>query len=168
MRKYTLPNPLTTTVIILVAGIFSAVAAMAAAPINEVVPIDPAGVDKLIKQRDCPVIIIAMAPWCSPCREELPILQKLYEKYREKGLSLIGVSLDVSGPAGMQPLVDRMELSFPVYWGGEKVMAAYKISAVPTLLVVKEGKVEKKILGKRSERFLENQILSLIGTCEKP
>ena len=168
MRKHILSKPRTTTVIILFAAIYSAVVSMAAASENEVVPIDPAGVETLIKQQDCPVIIIAMAPWCSPCRAELPILQKLYEKYRENGLALIGVSLDISGPAAMQPIVDRMELSFPVYWGGEKVMEAYKISAVPTLLVVKEGKVEKKILGKRSERFLEKEILSLIGTCEKP
>ncbi|MBW2558794.1 MAG: TlpA family protein disulfide reductase [Deltaproteobacteria bacterium] len=134
---------------------------------NLVVPIDVNGIEALIKTQDCPVMLVAMASWCAPCRAELPILQKMYEKYKDEGLRIIGISLDVGGPSAMQPLVDQMGLGFPVYWGGEKVTAKYSISAIPLTYVVKKGKIVEKILGQRSENFIEGKIVSLLGKCKE-
>ena len=134
---------------------------------NLVVPIDVAGIEALLNTRDCPVMLVAMASWCAPCRAELPILQIMYEKYKEKGLRIIGISLDIGGPSKMQPLVDQMGLGFPVYWGGEKVTSKYSISAIPLTYVVKKGKIVEKILGQRSEEFIEKKIVSLLGECKE-
>lgn len=134
---------------------------------NLVVPIDVAGIEALLNTRDCPVMLVAMASWCAPCRAELPILQKMYEKYKDKGLRIIGISLDIGGPSAMQPLVDQMGLGFPVYWGGEAVTAKYSISAIPLTYVVKKGKIVEKILGQRSEDFIEGKIVSLLGECKE-
>jgi len=134
---------------------------------NLVVPIDIAGIEALMETRDCPIMLVAMAAWCAPCRAELPILQKMHEKYKDKGLRIIGISLDVGGPSAMQPLVDQMGLEFPVYWGGEKVTMKYRISAIPLTYIVKNGEILEKILGQRGEDFIEEKIISLLDECKK-
>ncbi|MBA7587143.1 Thiol-disulfide oxidoreductase ResA [subsurface metagenome] len=134
---------------------------------NLVVPIDVAGIEDLMKIRGCPLMLVAMASWCAPCREELPILQKMHEKYKDRGLRIVGISLDIGGPSAMQPLVDQMGLDFPVYWGGEEVTMKYRISAIPLTYIVKSGEIVEKILGGRGERFIEDKITSLLDECEK-
>jgi len=134
---------------------------------NLVLSIDVAGIEELMQIRGCPLMLVAMASWCGPCREELPILQRMYEKYKDKGLRIIGISLDIGGPSAMQPLVDQMGLDFPVYWGGEKVAVEYRISAIPLTYIVKNGEIVEKILGGRGEAFIEDKIVSLLGECEK-
>jgi len=133
---------------------------------NKVEPIDIEGVNKMMIVQDCPLFLVATAAWCGPCRQELPILNKLYAKYKEHGLKLVAISLDADGPAAMQRLVDALDLKFPVYWAGEGMASAYNIFGVPTILVVREGKVQERIIGKRDENFLERKISSLMSNCK--
>ncbi len=133
---------------------------------NAVTPIDVAGIQSLINNQDCPLMLVAMAAWCAPCREELPILQKMHEKYKGDGLRIVGISLDIGGSSAMQPLVDQMGLEFPVYWGGEKVTAEYGISGIPLTLFVGNGKLIETITGQRSEAFIEKKIISLLEKCK--
>ncbi|RLC09678.1 MAG: hypothetical protein DRI57_21710 [Deltaproteobacteria bacterium] len=99
-----------------------------------------------------------MAAWCAPCVRELPILARLCDKYENKGLNLIGVSLDISGPSAMQPIVSRLNVNFPVYWVGEKAISQYQIKSIPLLFLVKDGRIVRQIAGKQSEIFLDHQI----------
>jgi thiol-disulfide isomerase/thioredoxin len=131
---------------------------------NTVIPIDSNGIKKIIESRDCPMLMVATAAWCAPCRQELPILNKLYLKYKDKGLKLIAVSLDMY-PREMQRIVNKLDLKFPVYWGGERMAFEYRIFGMPTILVVKEGKIAEKIVGARSELFFEEKISELFTSC---
>lgn len=134
---------------------------------NLVVPIDVDGVEELLQIRGCPLMIVAMAAWCAPCRKELPILQKMYEKYKDRGLRIVGISLDIGGPAAMQPLVDQLGLEFPIYWGGEKVTVHYRIAGIPLSYFVQNGEVVDIVLGGRDEAFLEEKIVSLLDACKQ-
>ena len=135
-------------------------------PKTKAVPLEDKDIQKLIAAEKCPVVLVAMAAWCSPCRQELPILQKLHSKYKDRGLRIIGISLDVSGPEAMQSIIDGNNIEFPVYWGGEKVAAQYDISAIPLIMIAKQGEIVERITGKRSEAFLEEKIMALLSQCK--
>ena len=108
------------------------------------------------------VLVVAVASWCSPCRRELPALNRLFEKYRNQGLSVAAISVDAEGPQAMQPIVDQLSLDFPVYWTGETALRDYNIIAVPTLFIIKDGRTMERLLGQRSEKFLEKKIQKLL------
>ncbi|MBN2398599.1 MAG: TlpA family protein disulfide reductase [Deltaproteobacteria bacterium] len=134
---------------------------------NLVLPIDIEGVEELLKIEGCPLMIVAMAAWCAPCRSELPALQRMHEKYKDRGLRIVGISLDIGGPSAMQPLVDQMGLEFPIYWGGEEVTVHYRISGIPLSYFVRNGEVVDVVLGGRDETFIEEKIVSLLDACEQ-
>ena len=130
---------------------------------NLVEKMNSAELDRLMKDADCKCLIVAMAAWCDPCRKELPALNKLYEKYRDQGLKIVGISLDLEGPRAMQPIIDKMKIEFPVYWVGENAIKDYKIDTIPLLFLINNGKVIEKIIGKRSEKFLDKKIRGLLN-----
>jgi len=62
-----------------------------------------------------PIVILFWATWCAPCQKELPLYQKLYERYHDEGLQVVAISMD--GPntvAQSGPLARRLGISFPV------------------------------------------------------
>ncbi len=123
--------------------------------------IDSAGINQLIKASKG-AVIVAMAAWCLPCREELPILVKLYEKNKSHGLQIIGISLDLEGPSVIQPLLDKADVKFPVYWAGEKAVEDFNITAIPFFLFIKDGTIVEKFVGKYHEKFLDKKIKELL------
>jgi len=115
-----------------------------------------------MKDTSCKCLIVAMAAWCKPCRKELPVLDRLYKKYRDRGLRVVGISLDESGPKAMQPIVDRLNVTFSVYWVGDDAIDDYDIYAVPMLFFIKDGKKVEQVVGQRSEKFLREKIEALL------
>jgi thioredoxin-like negative regulator of GroEL len=129
-------------------------------PSIKVKPIDSAGIDKLIKESEGTVLVV-LAAWCFPCRQELPTLVKLYNKYKSQGLEMVGISLDFA-PSMTQPMIDKAHVNFPVYWAGEKAVQELNIRAIPLLWLIKKGKMVQEIMGTQSEAFLEKKICELL------
>ncbi len=126
-------------------------------------PINEENLDDLIGNKQNRLIISFMAAWCGPCIDELPILNKLYRKYKERGFTLLGVSIDLEGAAAMQPVIDKLKIEFPVYWYGEKAIQKFKLSKIPLLLIIKDGEISERLPGLRSEKFLETKILEILN-----
>lgn len=122
--------------------------------------IEPKELDKLMKSRESRSLVVAMASWCGPYREELPFPVKLHNKY--KGLKIGGISLDADGPDVMQKIADRMKINFPIYWAGKEAADKYGIYAIPMLYLIKNGKVIDKIPGQQSDASLEKKIGGLL------
>lgn len=118
--------------------------------------------DRLMKSRESRSLVVAMASWCGPCRDELPLLIRMNNKYKDKGLKIIGISVDVDGTEAMQKIADRMKVNFPIYWAGEEAAEKYGIYAIPMLYLIKNGKVIDKIPGQQSEASLEKKIGGLL------
>lgn len=121
-----------------------------------------AELDTLMKGEKGASVITVMASWCGPCIRELPDFIKLYDKYKNRGLKLVGLSVDFAGPSAMQPIADRLRVNFPIYWVGEKALKTYKIDAIPFLFFIKKGQEPEKIIGQRSYDFLDKRIESFL------
>lgn len=123
--------------------------------------IDPAGIKKLVQDSEG-LIIVGMASWCFPCRQELPILVKLYNKYKDRGLKVVGISVDMSGPSAIEPVVEEEHVNFPVYWGGEPAIKELEMTRLPMLLFLKKGTVVERVIGQEPEQLLEEKIHELL------
>jgi thiol-disulfide isomerase/thioredoxin len=88
------------------------------------------------------VVLDFWATWCGPCQAEAPIVNNLAERYRDRGLAVVGVNTsDEDGLAAH--FVRKKQLGFPiVYDEGNRIANSYHVSNLPTLVVIsKTGKV---------------------------
>ena len=120
--------------------------------------ISESALDELIKAKNNKMVVTFMAAWCGPCIDELPALNNLFKKYKNKGLKLIGISIDLEGPRAMQPIIDKLQIRFPVYWYGDAAVQKFSLFAIPMIFLVKDGQVIEKLPGRRSEKVLNKKI----------
>ncbi len=132
---------------------------------NQVMSIDPAGVEELMKSDNCPIIISIVTSRCRACRQELPVYQAMYDQYKDQGLGIFVVSIDFGYPQAIQQIVDRLDLTFPVYWGGDEVMNAFGISLVPYKFVVQNGEIVEQVVGAWSEQEIKDKVTGLLKSC---
>ncbi len=97
---------------------------------------------RLSEYRGDVVMINFWATWCGPCRQEMPLLDDLYGRYKRVGFSLLGVNIDDDSRRAMQ-MVQELGVSFPVLFDESKeVIKLYEVEAMPvSVLVDREGKV---------------------------
>lgn len=96
----------------------------------------------LAGQRGKVVLMNVWATWCHPCRDEIPELQAIHEKYQSRGLELIGVSVDTEGAdETIRAFMRDFRMTYPVWRDpGERVSAQFQIVGVPaTFLIDREG-----------------------------
>ncbi len=125
-------------------------------------PIEESKLDEMIGAKGKRLVVTFMAAWCGPCIDELPVLNKLYQKYEKSGLKLIGISIDLEGTEAMQPIVDKLSIKFPIYWYGEKAVKKFKLNAIPMLFFIKEGVIVEKFYGRHPQRSLKKKFKELL------
>ena len=88
------------------------------------------------------VLINFWASWCGPCRQEMPVLQKIHDRYEKLGFTVLGVNVDEQ-PEKARRIVDRLTLDFPLLLDtNQTVSEAYQVNAMPfTVLVDRNGTV---------------------------
>jgi cytochrome c biogenesis protein CcmG/thiol:disulfide interchange protein DsbE len=109
------------------------------------------------------VILHFWAGGCSSCAEEMPAMEKLYEKYRRKGLVILAVNVGQKKEL-VKRLVKDAGITYPVLLDPDRKMAEiYDVVGVPrTYLVDRKGVIRYKILGSASSETLKKQLLSLL------
>lgn len=127
------------------------------------------GAIKLSDLKGKVVVLDFWATWCGPCRSELPELQKLWEKVKEKDVIVLGVNLD-RRPEDAEGLVNELKLTFPVLLGSDSgVSVLYGLSGIPCIVLIDtEGIVQGRHVGYSpgiGER-LEDEIEALLGNRE--
>jgi cytochrome c-type biogenesis protein len=104
----------------------------------------------LAAQRGHPVLLNIWATWCIPCREEVPLLQKLHEAKRGDGLRVIGVSVDARGAEQrIRDFVKEFGVTFPIWLDpDERASFIFRAIGVPaTYLIDREGRMVWRKLG---------------------
>ena len=88
------------------------------------------------------VMINFWATWCGPCRQEMPALNALYEKYRSAGFMLFGVNVDAESANAAQ-MAGKLKVSYPILFDTDKKASAlYQVNTMPmTVLVDRDGKI---------------------------
>ena len=97
---------------------------------------------RLQEQRGRVVLMNFWATWCGPCRQEMPHMNRLYEKYKSSGFVILGVNVD-EDPKNAAGVAAKLGVKFPVLWDTDKnVSKLYELSTMPsTVLIDRDGKV---------------------------
>ena len=98
------------------------------------------------------VVLNFWTTWCSPCKSEMPHMQKYYEKYGEaENVEILGINLTFSSDSkdNVEKFVASYKLDFPVLLANDEAIADdYQIMTIPsTFFIDEEGKVQRKIVG---------------------
>jgi cytochrome c biogenesis protein CcmG/thiol:disulfide interchange protein DsbE len=81
------------------------------------------------------------ASWCDACQEGIPRLNAVWQKYKDDGVMVIGVSLDESEDQALRA-VEELHATFPVVLDpGQRIAGAYGVAKVPTTFVVDRNNV---------------------------
>lgn len=99
----------------------------------------------LTTMRDKVILVDFWATWCGPCVAEMPHVISTYEKYKEAGFEVIGISLD-SEKGALESFVADNEMTWPQYFDGKgwenDLAKEFGITGIPaTFLIGKDGKI---------------------------
>ena len=90
------------------------------------------------------VLLNIWTTWCPPCREEMPSMERLYQRLRDRGFALLAVSEDEGGAAVVEPFVRQLGLTFPVLVDPEQqVGSLVRGVGVPGVLPDRSGRTHR-------------------------
>src|SRR6185369_7347745 len=97
------------------------------------------------------VLVDFWATWCGPCQEEVPDLIALQAKYKDRGFTVLGVSMDAGDKKGVQAFVQDNKIPYPVLLSGADAPAGYDVPGLPSaVLVDRTGRLARSYVGVRS------------------
>ena len=122
------------------------VAALVAMPALAVAPAGPAPLFRLDSMAGKPVgldhykgqvvMINFWASWCGPCRQEMPILEKLHTKYKPMGFTMIGVNVEPDSSLAANWL-KTTPVTFPILFDTKsEVSKLYSVAGMPSTVIV--------------------------------
>lgn len=88
------------------------------------------------------VLLNLWATWCTPCREETPYLQEIYEEHRDQGFHIVGASMDTRNQAdAVRMFVEEYAVSYTILHDpAMRAMDLYQAIGLPaTFLIDREG-----------------------------
>jgi peroxiredoxin len=110
------------------------------------------------------VLVNFWATWCPPCRKEMPDLEKLYERFRSKGLVILGISDEDA--TTVEPFIRERKVAFPVLLDpGRKVNEMFVVEGIPKSFVYnRHGKLVAQSIDMRTgKQFLEMLAKAEVG-----
>lgn len=124
---------------------------------------------KLSELRGRVVMLNFWASWCGPCRQEMPLLEKLSQRYEPAGFTLLGINVD-SDKAAADRILEEIPVSFNVLYDPENTVSeTYKVDVMPsTILVDCDGNLNYLHRGyvPGDEKAYKSRIKKLLRSCE--
>lgn len=134
---------------------------------------DLEGREQSLEQHKGKIVILNFwATWCRPCREEMPILVRIQNRYKERGVVVIGASADESGKEEeIARFVKQAKINFPI-WIGATIAEMQQLGlpgALPATAVFdRDGTISGQIVGKVDEEDLLRRIDWMLGSRGEP
>jgi thiol-disulfide isomerase/thioredoxin len=105
------------------------------------------------------VLLDFWATWCDPCREEIPHFVELQNKYGDRGLRIVGISMDDS-PEPVRDFYRQFKMNYPVVMGDAKTGELYGgVLGLPiAFLIGRDGRITAKHIGSTDISVFEKEI----------
>ncbi len=110
------------------------------------------------------VVINFWATWCPPCRAEIPGFIEVYDKFKSKGLEIVGISLDQKGWDVVKPFIKKQSIPYPIAIDDGKIASKFgKIGSIPTTYFIdKKGIIVKDHVGYMSKEDFMKVVKELL------
>ena len=122
---------------------------------------------RLIDFKGKVVLLNFWATWCSPCKREIPSLERLYQMRKDKGFEIMAISAERASASQIASFAEKYRMSFPILLNPQRdVGSKYWVRAIPTsFLLDKNGVIRWKIVGGREweSPYVLSRIDQLLG-----
>ena len=109
------------------------------------------------------------ASWCPPCQQETPILRSLAATYRDRGLALVGISVQETTPVDVRAYAERYRLEYTIGFDGSgDVLREYRVFALPTQFFIDvNGVIHHVVSGPVDEQGAKVLIESMLPAATR-
>lgn len=122
------------------------------------------GTLRLSDYRGRVVLLDFWATWCHGCKTEIPWYMEFESKYKERGLAVIGVSMDADGWKSVKPFMEEKKMNYDVVIGSDELGQKFGLSNMPlTLLIDRTGKIADSHAGVVDKAAWEQEIQELLA-----
>jgi thiol-disulfide isomerase/thioredoxin len=116
---------------------------------------------RLSAEHGHPVLLDFWATWCGPCKQSMPILERIYANQKARGLRAIAINISDDEPT-TRAFAARMKLQMPIGLDSGDAAAAYRVSTIPHLVLVgSDGEIKRVFYGVHGQKEIEDAITSL-------
>lgn len=111
------------------------------------------------------VLVNFWATWCPPCRIEMPGFQAVYDRKKDHGFVVLGISTDTGGPKAVARFVAERNITYPVAMATGSVVQDFGgANVLPTsFLIDREGRIRHEVRGILSGVALEQAVNRLLA-----
>jgi thiol-disulfide isomerase/thioredoxin len=81
------------------------------------------------------VLVNVWATWCGPCKMELPIVQRMYDRYSDRNFVVLAVNVDADRKR-VEPFLKRFNISLPVYSAAPEDVAQMTAMGIPSTFII--------------------------------
>jgi len=114
------------------------------------------------------VLVNVWTTWCPPCREEMPSMERLYQRLKGEGFALLAINQDEGNRDGVATFIEAIAVTFPVLLDPDRqVGSRYGVWGYPeTFVIDREGRIVERVIGPRQWDTTEQvrQLRALMAT----
>jgi cytochrome c biogenesis protein CcmG/thiol:disulfide interchange protein DsbE len=126
---------------------------------------DATGADvKLSDYKGKVVLLNFWATWCGPCKVEIPWFMEFNKNYKDRGFTVVGISMDDDGWKSVKPYLAAKKIDYPVAIGNDELGKLYGgVESLPTTFIIdRGGNIAYTHMGLESKDTYEKEIAGLL------
>ena len=111
------------------------------------------------------VLVNFWATWCGPCKIEIPWFVEFQRTYKDRGFTVVGLSMDEDGWDAVKPYVERRKINYPTVLATEMTRQMYGgVASLPTTFIIdKQGRIAVTHIGLVNKTTYQKAIETLLA-----